>query len=40
MHVIKSYNNTKMYRDLKLRAAIVHEKQLTLLPGEQVYTKY
>ena len=36
----KSYNTTRMYRDLKLRAAIISEKQLILLPGEQIYSKY
>lgn len=28
-----------MYRDLKLRAALIHNKQLRLLPQEQVYDK-
>ena len=28
-----------MYRELKLRAAIIREKQLILLPEEQVYSK-
>lgn len=29
-----------MFRDLKLRAAIIQDKQLILLPGEQIYSKY
>ena len=29
-----------MYRDLKLRAAIIQDKQLILLSGEQIYSKY
>lgn len=28
-----------MYRDLKLRAALIQNKQLRLLPREQVYDK-
>ena len=36
----KSYQMTRMYRDLKLRAAIIAEKTLTLLPTEQIVTRY
>lgn len=39
-YVSKSYQISKFYRDLKLRAAIIQDKQLILLPGEQIYTKY
>lgn len=38
--VIRSYETTKMYRDLKLRGAIVQDRQLALLPKEQVFSKY
>merc|ERR1719301_252184 len=37
--VFKSYETTKLYRDLKLRGAIIREKELCLLPHEQVYEK-
>merc|ERR1711988_1580956 len=37
--VYRSYDTTKLYRDLKLRGAIIKEKQLILLPHEQVYNK-
>merc|ERR1719272_114148 len=37
--VVRAYETTKMYRELKLRAAIIREKQLILLPEEQVYSK-
>jgi len=32
--VIRSYETTKLYRDLKLRCAIIQEKQLMMLPHE------
>ena len=35
----KSYDNTKLYRDLKLRGAIIKDKTLILLPQENVYSK-
>ncbi|KAL4172021.1 hypothetical protein KRP22_007196 [Phytophthora ramorum] len=37
--VFRSYETTKLYRELKLRGAIIKEKELTLLPHEQVYTR-
>ena len=37
--VYRAYETTKLYRDLKLRGAIIKDKQLTLLPQEQVYNK-
>ncbi|OQR98438.1 bardet-Biedl syndrome 5 protein [Achlya hypogyna] len=37
--VFRSYETTKLYRDLKLRGAIIQDKELRLLPHEQVYTK-
>merc|ERR1719281_2137507 len=37
--VFKSYETTKLYRDLKLRGAIIRDKELVLLPHEQVYEK-
>ncbi|CAH1113029.1 unnamed protein product [Psylliodes chrysocephalus] len=36
MGVHKAYNSSKLYRDLKLRGAVVHNKQLKILPLEQV----
>eukprot|EP00998_Keelungia_sp_KM082_P005655 NODE_1962_length_1172_cov_70.622967_g1945_i0.p1 GENE.NODE_1962_length_1172_cov_70.622967_g1945_i0~~NODE_1962_length_1172_cov_70.622967_g1945_i0.p1 ORF type:complete len:346 (+),score=68.16 NODE_1962_length_1172_cov_70.622967_g1945_i0:99-1136(+) len=37
--VHRAYETSKLYRDLKLRGAIIKEKELLLLPQEQVYTK-
>jgi Bardet-Biedl syndrome 5 protein len=37
--VFRAYETTKLYRDLKLRGAIIKEKTLILLPNEQVYNK-
>ncbi|CAE7510486.1 BBS5 [Symbiodinium sp. CCMP2456] len=37
--VFKSYETTKLYRDLKLRGAIIRDKELVMLPNEQVYEK-
>jgi Bardet-Biedl syndrome 5 protein len=38
--VTRSYETTKLYRDLKLRCAIIQDKQLVLLPNEKIFTKY
>jgi Bardet-Biedl syndrome 5 protein len=35
--VIRSYETTKLFRDVKLRSAIVQEKSLILLPHEEVF---
>ncbi|XP_002734271.1 BBSome complex member BBS5-like [Saccoglossus kowalevskii] len=35
--VHRAYETSKMYRDLKLRGALINNKQLKLLPQEQVY---
>ena len=35
----RAYETSKLYRDLKLRGAMVQNKQLRLLPQEQVYDK-
>lgn len=37
--VYKSYDSTKLYRDLKLRGAIIRDKELVMLPNEQIYEK-
>lgn len=37
--VWKAYDSTRIYRDLKLRSAIVQEQELILLPKEEVLTK-
>ena len=37
--VFRAYETSKMYRDLKLRGALIQNKQLRLLPLEQVYDK-
>jgi len=38
--VIRSYETTKLYRDLKLRCAIIQEKALILLPNEEIFSRY
>jgi Bardet-Biedl syndrome 5 protein len=38
--VVRSYTTTNLYRDLKIRASIIEDKQLKLLPNEKVFTKY
>ncbi|KAI4466943.1 bardet-biedl syndrome protein 5 [Holotrichia oblita] len=38
MGVHKAYTSSKLYRELKLRGAVLHNKQLKILPLEQVYT--
>lgn len=37
--VHRAYDTTKLYRDLKLRGAIITDKELKLLPLEQTYNK-
>lgn len=37
--VHRSYDTSKLYRDLKLRGAIIKDKQLQILPQEHVYNK-
>lgn len=37
--IFRSYDTTRLYRDLKLRGAITRDKDLILLPHEQVYSK-
>ncbi|KAL1508579.1 hypothetical protein AB1Y20_004677 [Prymnesium parvum] len=37
--VYRAYDTSRLYRDLKLRGAIIKNKQLVLLPNEQVYNK-
>ena len=39
MAVHRAYETSKMYRELKLRAALLVNKELKLLPQEQLYTK-
>jgi Bardet-Biedl syndrome 5 protein len=36
--IFRSYETTRLYRDMKLRGAIVKEKQLIVLPGENVFS--
>jgi len=36
---LRSYDTSKLFRDFKIRGAIIQEKDLILLPGEQVYYK-
>lgn len=38
--VCRSYETTKLYRDLRLRSAIIQEKNLILLPREKIINKY
>lgn len=35
----RAYESSKLYRDLKLRGALIENKQLRILPLEQVYDK-
>lgn len=37
--VHRAYETSKLYRDLKLRGAFIQNKNLSLLPQEQVYDK-
>ena len=37
--VMRAYETSKLYRDLKLRGSVVKDGELILLPGEQVYNK-
>ena len=37
--VHRAYETTKLYRDLKLRGAIIRDKELILLPLEEIVTK-
>lgn len=37
--VYRSYETTKLYRDLKLRGAIIKDKQLIILPEEDIYNR-
>ena len=37
--IFRAYESSKLYRDLKLRGALILNKQLRLLPLEQVYDK-
>lgn len=39
MAVYRAYESSKLYRDLKLRAAIIQDRELMLLPNETVYTR-
>jgi len=37
--VWKAYDSSRIYRDLKLRAAIIQDDELIILPSEQIFTK-
>lgn len=37
--MFKAYETSKLYRDLKLRGAIIASNDLKLLPQEQTYNK-
>ncbi|XP_067123978.1 Bardet-Biedl syndrome 5 protein homolog [Centruroides vittatus] len=37
--VYKAYSSSKTYRELKLRGAVIQNKQLRVLPQEQIYNK-
>lgn len=37
--VFRAYDTSRLYRDLKLRGAIIQEKELRLLPQEQTYSR-
>jgi len=37
--VFRAYDTSKLYRDLKLRGAVIKDKELLILPEEKVYNK-
>ena len=37
--VFRAYDTSRMYRDLKLRGAVISDKELKLLPQEQIYSQ-
>mmetsp|Transcript_12869 Transcript_12869/g.22725 ORF Transcript_12869/g.22725 Transcript_12869/m.22725 type:complete len:351 (+) Transcript_12869:249-1301(+) len=37
--VFKAYDNSRLYRDLKLRGAFIQDRELKLLPLEQTYSR-
>lgn len=37
--VFRAYDTSRMYRDVKLRGAVISDKELKLLPQEQVYSQ-
>ena len=37
--VFRAYDTSRMYRELKLRGALIFEKDLQLLPQEQIYSR-
>eukprot|EP01137_Pigoraptor_chileana_P027637 Opistho-2@841 len=37
--VHRAYDTSRMYRELKLRGSIIRDKQLVVLPAEQIYDK-
>lgn len=37
---LRSYESTKLFRDFKIRGAIIQDKELISLPSEQIYHKY
>ena len=39
MAVHRAYETSKMYRELRLRGALLVNRELKLLPQEQLYTK-
>ena len=39
MSSCRAYESSKLYRDLKLRGALIENKHLRILPLEQVYDK-
>ncbi|KAJ8936210.1 hypothetical protein NQ314_012459 [Rhamnusium bicolor] len=40
MGVHKAYNTSKLYRELRLRGAVVYNKQLRMLPKEQLFSTF
>ena len=37
--VFRAYDTSRMYRDLKLRGSLISDKELKLLPQEQIYSQ-
>lgn len=38
--VLRAYQTSKLYRDLKLRGSIIKDNEMILLPNEQIFSKF
>ena len=39
LFTFRAYETSKMYRELKLRGALIYNRELRLLPLEQIFEK-